>query len=673
MKKLLSIIITLGLFCSMMFTTGVFAATLEIDVITDQIDNQEYEEGQKVTVICEGLDLTAIDFDIEVQETNFYSIKDIVVINEDTVEFNITMYLAPEGKYGVRLKYLSSNGVPKTIIEPQALIVKEGKMLPEYPVMNVYDAIDNGIILKMFNNDILLNTVAYIDDIKVEYSTISGRVYKLYPTEELLAGKDEITFKILVQNGYYDTTMKLTEDNLYLESTSYSEDRSFVFEVASYMLEIPKTASDIKASISDSKVELQISDIIVYDDDRLKLKTIIPYGIGDYTLKITWDGAGTIYEIPFSIVTEPIKTNYDLDDSITTLLKVENNKIELKLFEDQILAYFASEKKEIDLSNYDEETFELDLRNESVLMLVENKVDLKILLSDYTIFIPYEELEKVSEKDVYILINKDQANKDYGDMYFNIMGSLNIDSNLNTFDLGVTNNSKAKAFNSIEVSYIDILETQEMFSSKMENGMYYLEYKGYGDYEFLAKSIKFSDVADDFWALEYIYPLAFRTVLDGMGDGSFAPNANITKAQFAKVIKVAAAIENGDGVTSITDISSSDWYFSYIEALEEIGVISDTTYSPNEAMLRKDMAVMVVETYQYVTGESLSDIIGLNPTTEFFDLVGLSDYEKDCIMAAQKLGIINGQSTHVFAPDMTAKRSEASAMIYRMMEQLDLL
>ena len=46
----------------------------------------------------------------------------------------------------------------------------------------------------------------------------------------------------------------------------------------------------------------------------------------------------------------------------------------------------------------------------------------------------------------------------------------------------------------------------------------------------------FTDVPADHWASGYIYIAAQKEVVAGMGDGTFAPRATVTRAQAAKVI-----------------------------------------------------------------------------------------------------------------------------------------
>ena len=53
---------------------------------------------------------------------------------------------------------------------------------------------------------------------------------------------------------------------------------------------------------------------------------------------------------------------------------------------------------------------------------------------------------------------------------------------------------------------------------------------------FAANSVKFSDVPDGYWAKDAIYLVADAGIVGGYADGSFKPENNITREQFAKVV-----------------------------------------------------------------------------------------------------------------------------------------
>ena len=54
-----------------------------------------------------------------------------------------------------------------------------------------------------------------------------------------------------------------------------------------------------------------------------------------------------------------------------------------------------------------------------------------------------------------------------------------------------------------------------------------------------ADAVSFSDVSSVYWAASEIEDLAGKDIIDGFPDGSFKPENNVTRAEFAKIIGLA--------------------------------------------------------------------------------------------------------------------------------------
>ena len=84
-------------------------------------------------------------------------------------------------------------------------------------------------------------------------------------------------------------------------------------------------------------------------------------------------------------------------------------------------------------------------------------------------------------------------------------------------------------------------------------------------------NISFSDVSG--WYADAVNFLAAREIISGTGDGTFDPNANITRAQFVTILaKLSGDSLSGYTASSFTDASASDWYFGAAQWAYENGV-----------------------------------------------------------------------------------------------------
>ena len=116
----------------------------------------------------------------------------------------------------------------------------------------------------------------------------------------------------------------------------------------------------------------------------------------------------------------------------------------------------------------------------------------------------------------------------------------------------------------------------------------------------------FTDQADIKVKDEVVDTLVELGVIEGFEDGSFQPNATVTRAQMAKMIYVlrtgnSDASAYNDDKTSFTDIGSH-WARGYIKYCQSLGIIagkSNTIFAPNASVTAQEAAKMLLVTLGY--------------------------------------------------------------------------
>ena len=146
---------------------------------------------------------------------------------------------------------------------------------------------------------------------------------------------------------------------------------------------------------------------------------------------------------------------------------------------------------------------------------------------------------------------------------------------------------------------------------------------------------------------------------DGIGDNQFGLGQTITRAQFAAFI---AKIEgyNGSYPQAYTDNTDSNaWYYGTLNAMAANHVTSQTgAFRPNDPITRAEMTEMMVGALGfYELGNQLNSI-----DCPFPDVSS----RKGFITLANDLGLAGGMSAASFAPDATATREQAAAMLVRL-------
>jgi hypothetical protein len=85
--------------------------------------------------------------------------------------------------------------------------------------------------------------------------------------------------------------------------------------------------------------------------------------------------------------------------------------------------------------------------------------------------------------------------------------------------------------------------------------------------------VEFKDVTDH-WAKEAVNDMGSRMIISGIGNDTFEPDRDITRAEFAAVIVRALGLKPGTGGNPFTDVSSNVWYCDYVKTATEYKLIS---------------------------------------------------------------------------------------------------
>jgi hypothetical protein len=177
---------------------------------------------------------------------------------------------------------------------------------------------------------------------------------------------------------------------------------------------------------------------------------------------------------------------------------------------------------------------------------------------------------------------------------------------------------------------------------------------------------KFSDVPRSQWAFNYVAELSERGAINGYPDGKFRPSLTVSRAEFTKIMCVAAGLSptNTDTV-SFADVPKSYWAHPFLETTREYmtGYKNGDQYlfKPENAALREDIAVAVVKMKGYDTRFADLSI----PKAMFKDYDSISESLRPYVALAVENGIISGYDDETFRAQNSITRAEAAAMLWR--------
>ena len=132
-------------------------------------------------------------------------------------------------------------------------------------------------------------------------------------------------------------------------------------------------------------------------------------------------------------------------------------------------------------------------------------------------------------------------------------------------------------------------------------------------------TVSFTDVPADAWYAEAVNTLASLGVIKGIGDGQFAPNRTITRAEFT-VIAMRFANVSADVTNPFTDIATNDWYYTAVTSAVSYGWINgygDGSFRPQATITRAEVVTIVNRMLNRTADRNFVDS---NATAQFDDV-----------------------------------------------------
>ncbi|REE85149.1 S-layer family protein [Paenibacillus taihuensis] len=191
-----------------------------------------------------------------------------------------------------------------------------------------------------------------------------------------------------------------------------------------------------------------------------------------------------------------------------------------------------------------------------------------------------------------------------------------------------------------------------------------------GEYAVLAFSKTYNDVPEQHWAYTSISQLTSRHALEGVSETDFAPGATVTRAQF-----IAMLIRSlGSSGTNASQAAQDKWYAPIMEEAVKAGLVQghgDGKYAPEAQISRQEMAVLLMRFRGLLSGmdSAQADNGGLSKSA-FTDDSAIAKWALGAVHEAAADGILQGNNNE-FRPAATATRAEAAAAIIRLLNRME--
>ncbi|MDZ8081889.1 MAG: S-layer homology domain-containing protein [Nostoc sp. DcaGUA01] len=176
--------------------------------------------------------------------------------------------------------------------------------------------------------------------------------------------------------------------------------------------------------------------------------------------------------------------------------------------------------------------------------------------------------------------------------------------------------------------------------------------------------VGFSDVSTNHWAKDFIAELAAMEILEGFPDGTFRPDAPVTRAQFAAMVRKAFTKGKIRQAIAFQDVSTRYWAYNAIRDVYQMGFLNAVIgkdFNPTQSLSRLDILVALAQGLNYQSSGSTDTILSV-----YSDATNISREHRSLIAALTQRGIVvNYPNVNLLNAERVATRSEVSALLYQ--------
>jgi len=181
----------------------------------------------------------------------------------------------------------------------------------------------------------------------------------------------------------------------------------------------------------------------------------------------------------------------------------------------------------------------------------------------------------------------------------------------------------------------------------------------------------FKDIKNH-WAKGDIDSLAAGLIVGGMGQGLFAPEQKVTRAQYVTMIVRALGLEslNTNPAQQFRDVKPGVWYAGTTAQAVALGIIigyPDGNFRPNASIKREEAAAIAARVLELTRREANASLGDPDSILGFRDKSRITPWARVLTATAVKYGLIRGYPNGLFAPASGITRGEAAVIVRKIL------
>lgn len=183
------------------------------------------------------------------------------------------------------------------------------------------------------------------------------------------------------------------------------------------------------------------------------------------------------------------------------------------------------------------------------------------------------------------------------------------------------------------------------------------------------KADDFTDVSRSDWYYQFVDYVTSKGYFNGTAETTFAPAENMTRAMFVTVLFRFDGAKGDRSQSAFTDVAPGEWYTAAINwaaANKIVDGVGNGKFAPNDPITRAQMCTMIeryLALYKKAWKVTLPET---GSVSVMVDESAIPAYALAAVKQCQRHGLVNGFEDGTFRPNDLSTRAQVAAVIYRM-------
>lgn len=183
------------------------------------------------------------------------------------------------------------------------------------------------------------------------------------------------------------------------------------------------------------------------------------------------------------------------------------------------------------------------------------------------------------------------------------------------------------------------------------------------------KADDFTDVSRSDWYYQFVDYVTSKGYFNGTSETTFAPAENMTRAMFVTVLFRFDGAKGDRSQSAFTDVAPGEWYtdaINWAAANRIVDGVGNGKFAPNDPITRAQMCTMIeryLALYKKAWKVTLPET---GSVSVMVDENAIPAYALAAVKQCQRHGLVNGFEDGTFRPNDLSTRAQVAAVIYRM-------